>query len=130
MGAWSHTSFGNDAACDFVYDVKEAGEEAVVAAFDLVNGLSAADYLEASEASNALAAAELVAAAGGKPPAVFPEQAAAVVGRIKGHAVLKEPARRAAMRVLNSSELRDLWSEAESLDVWAGDVENLIERLK
>ena len=23
MGAWSHTSFGNDTACDFLYDVEK-----------------------------------------------------------------------------------------------------------
>ena len=130
MGAWSHTSFGNDDASDFIYEVEEDGAPAVANAFEVVNHLSADDYLEAPDASVALAAAELVAAAGGQPPANFPEQAAAVVSRISNHRALRGDALSAVKRVLKNSELRELWSEAEDFDKWRAEVEGLIERLK
>jgi hypothetical protein len=129
MGAWSHTSFGNDDASDFVYKVEGDGEAAVANAFEAVNDLSAGDYLEAPDASVALAAAEFVAAKGGKPPADFPEGAAAVVPRIKDHLALKADAVKAVKRVLENSELRDLWAETGDFGAWRADVEGLLERL-
>jgi hypothetical protein len=130
MGAWSHTSFGNDDALDFIAEVEEDGEPAVANAFEVVNFLKPDDYLEAPDASVALAAAELVAARRGKPPADFPPQAAALVERIKDHRTLSEEAIKAARRVLDYSELKDLWAEGAEPDKWRADVLNLIERLK
>ena len=130
MGAWSHTSFGNDDASDFVYEVEEDGEPAVSNAFEVVNFFKPDDYLEAPDACVALAAAELVAARGGRPPEDLPEQAAALVSKISDHNALKAAALKAVQRVLRKSELRDLWSEAEDFDKWRADVEDLLERLK
>ena len=130
MGAWSHTSFGNDDASDFVYEVEEDGRAAVANAFEVVNFLPKDEYLEAPDASVALAAAELVAAAGGKPPKDFPEQAAAVVPKVTEHRVLRTDALSAVKRVLEKSELRELWAQTEHFDAWRAEVENLIERLK
>jgi hypothetical protein len=130
MGAWSYTSFGNDDALDFVYEVEEDGRSAIANAFEVVNHLSDDDYLEAPDACVALAAAELVAAAGGKPPADFPEQAAALVPKVTNASALRTEAASAVTRVLNNSELRDLWAEAEDFGKWRADVESLLERLK
>jgi hypothetical protein len=130
MGAWSHTSFGNDDALDFITEVEEDGEPAIANAFEVVNFLKPDDYLEAPDASVALAAAELVAARRGKPPADFPPQAAEVVARINDHRTLSEGAVKAVKRVLDYSELKDLWAESQEFDKWRADVHDLLERLK
>ena len=130
MGAWSHTSFGNDDALDFIAEVEEDGEPAIANAFEVVNFLKPDDYLEASDASVALAAAELVAARGGKPPADFPPQAAAVVARIENRNTLTTEATKAVRRILDYSELKELWAESQEFDKWRADVQDLLERLK
>ena len=38
-------------------------------------------------------------------------------------------ARKAVERIVEKSELRDLWEESESYDAWRADVANLRERL-
>ena len=130
MGAWSHTSFGNDDAMDFIAEVEEDGEPAVANAFEVVNFLKPDDYLEAPDASVAIAAAELIAASGGKPPADFPESAQAVVNKIKSADVYRAEATKALRRILDYSELKELWSEGSDFDKWRADVQDLIERLK
>jgi Domain of unknown function (DUF4259) len=130
LGAWSHTSFGNDDASDFVYEVEEDGVPAVANAFEVVNHFPADGYLEAPDACVALAAAELVAAAVGKPASDFPEQAAALMPKIQNVRALRSEATAAVTRVLNNSELRELWAEADDFGKWRADVENLLERLK
>jgi hypothetical protein len=130
MGAWSHTSFGNDDALDFIAEVVEDGEPAIANAFEVVNFLKPDDYLEAPDASVALAAAELVAARCGRPPADFPPQAAAVVARIKDHRTLSGEAISAIKRILDYSELKELWAESQEFDKWRADVHDLLERLK
>jgi hypothetical protein len=96
----------------------------------VVNFLKPDDYLEAPDASVALAAAELVAARGGKPPKDFPDNARAVVHRIKSADIHRAEAIKAARRILDHSELKDLWAEGEEPDKWRADVLDLIERLK
>jgi hypothetical protein len=130
MGAWSHTSFGNDDALDFIAEVEEDGEPAIANAFEVVNFLKPDDYLDAPDASVALAAAELVAARVGKPPQDFPDSAKAVVNRIKSADIHRAEAIKAARRILDYSELKDLWAEGEEPDRWRADVLDLIERLK
>ncbi|MEP7211061.1 MAG: DUF4259 domain-containing protein, partial [Alphaproteobacteria bacterium] len=111
MGAWSHTSFGNDDASDFIYEVEEDGQAAVLNAFEVIEHLKPDDYLESPDAAVALAAAELVAAANGKPPADFPETAAAVMAKVTSDPAVRQRATASVRRVLDYSELRELWLE-------------------
>jgi hypothetical protein len=65
MGAWGVLAFDNDDAADWAYDFAEADDLSLVeSAFDTV--AEAEDYLEAPEASNALAACEVLARLNGK----------------------------------------------------------------
>jgi Domain of unknown function (DUF4259) len=129
MGAWSHTSFGNDDASDFIYEVEEDGHSAVLNAFEVIEHLKPDDYLEASDASVALAAAELVAAGAGKPPADFPPQAAALVPKLVADAALRQRAAAAVRRLLDYSELKELWQETNDFGAWKSSVADLLERL-
>lgn len=129
MGAWSHTSFGNFDAADFLTEVEEDGEAAVANAFEVVNFLKPDDWLEAPDAAVAIAAAELVAAAALKPAPDLPAEATAVVAKVRSHSELKPEAVKALKRVLDYSELKEQWLETKDFAAWKGSVENLIERL-
>ena len=60
MGAWSHEPFGNDTACDWAYELDDVQDLTVIeSALDMA--LASADYLEAPEGEEALAAIEVVA---------------------------------------------------------------------
>jgi hypothetical protein len=129
MGAWSHTSFGNDAAHDFLYDV-ESDTGALEAAVRFIEQAAADAYLDAGDACNVLVAGELLAGANGKPPQDFPDLARQLSQNLKPNAALNARAASAIRRILAASELRDLWEDSDSFGDWIADVESLLERLK
>jgi Domain of unknown function (DUF4259) len=94
-----------------------------------------ADYLAAPEASIAIAAAEVVAIAIGKPPRTIPRQTEDQIqdwiGKIEGapSPEMLELARRAVSEVRLNSELKDLWLEADGLNDWSASLRDLEERL-
>ena len=114
MGAWGNGIFENDDAADWVGDLEEGGDASFLrSTLAAVAGASSSAYVDAGEASCALAAAEVVAACAGPPAGDLPEE---VTAWIEDHpnAVtpeLVEQARAAVTRVLAGSELLELWSE-------------------
>ena len=74
MGTWGIGSFENDDAADFMIDALESGDLSLLGeVFD--NVLTSTEYVEASDATVAIAAAEIVAAALGRPtPAAQQEE--------------------------------------------------------
>src|SRR5437762_4290319 len=67
MGAWGSGIFENDTACDFAADVAEStGPALLEKALDRVIAVGG-DYLEAPDAVEALAAADIVAHLRGNP---------------------------------------------------------------
>jgi hypothetical protein len=129
MGAWSHTTFGNDDAMDFLEEMREDGMAALVNALEVVNELELTDYIEAPDACVALAAAELVAAAAEHPSADLPPEAGELVDALRGRTGLREPALAAVGRVLANSELRELWGDTPDLAIWEASVRDLKARL-
>lgn len=130
MGAWGAGSFENDDAMDWIAGVAESRDRAAIStALDAAAG--ATGCLEAPECSEALAAAEVVAAGLGRPSGDAPEEVATVVAHFPSEkwSELLDLARRAVTRVRNESELRDLWKEADSLDEWLERVDELRARL-
>lgn len=130
MGAWGPGSFENDDALDWLADLVDGGGMDVVeSAFD---GVADAEYLEAPEASSAVAAAEVVAALAGRPPAELPDEAAewvAAHGRPPGDRLMRQ-ARAAIQRVRTDSELKELWEEdGEGPNEWHAAVDDLLRRL-
>jgi hypothetical protein len=128
MGAWGAGHFENDDALDFVGgltpDAVEQQLRDAFAAVDLADGAE----VDATASSHALAAAEFVAAARGHLADDFPHEA---VGLTRGlmAADLRELAKNAVSRVLLSSELVELWAEADAPEEWNRAVSGLIERL-
>jgi hypothetical protein len=129
MGAWSHESFENDDARDWVGELEGAEDtEPIVEAFEAV--LEADDYLEAPEASMGLAAAEVVAALLGRPAAKLPDEVTSwVEGKGPPKPALVKKAQRVVKRILKDSELKDLWAESEDSAKWQQEVEGLLRRL-
>ena len=130
MGAWGPGSFGNDDAMDWLADLVDGGGMDVVeSAF---HGVADAEYLEAPEASSAVAAAEVVAALACRPPAELPDEAAewvAAHGRPPGDRLVRQ-ARAAVQRVRTDSELKDLWEEeGDAPNAWHAAVDDLLRRL-
>jgi hypothetical protein len=129
MGAWGAGPFDNDDALDWLAALSAsrdfaAGREALDVASD--------DHLEAPEASMALAAAEVVAAALGHPTELLPDEVAAWVNS-NGSVVTPSDAAialAAVERVLaGDSEIRELWIDAGDDDEWLGSVHGLRQRL-
>ncbi len=135
MGAWGAGSFDNDTACDWSYDLEETDDLSLVEdALERV--LEAGDeYLDAMDAEEALAAAEVIARLQGNfgeknaytepvdewvaanPLPVSPELAK------RSHAVIE--------RIVGSeSELAELWEESESFDEWKAAVAELKGRIR
>lgn len=132
MGAWGTGIFENDDAMEFLSEaLGEDGPDSILEHIEAVTDLGDDDYLEAPEASMALAAAELVATSAGTPSSRLPDEVA------DGLPWEWEPssddvanAVRAIHRVAEESELSELWQESEdSFEEWRGVLDNLLKRL-
>lgn len=132
MGAWGTGVFENDEASDWVFTLdEEEGVETLrptlMAAADLL-GLTE-EILEEPAGSEALAAAEVVAALLGKPSADLPEE---VLEWVKGKefgSELASMAQSAVKVVLTNSELKELWQETDEFTAWKNVLTNLKGRL-
>ncbi len=130
MSAWGFGSFENDDAADWVADLVEMNDETLIdEAFERAMEAKSG-YIEAPEASCALAAAEVVAALRGKPASELPEE---IRGWLEGKPTPSterlQNARQAVAAVRKESELRDLWEEQEELEDWEPVVADLERRL-
>ena len=128
MGAWGTAAFDNDDASDWVYELEKNGIEAIESA--LTNAMVATD-LEMPDDVDAIAAGEVIAAALGRPAPGLREDILSIASGLADH-VSRDHARRAqeaAERVLESSEVADLWAETDSNAEWRGLVDDLIRRL-
>lgn len=124
MGAWGLGSFENDTALDWVFDLTEGGLDLIEQALDVVPGLQ----LDADEGSQALAAAEIVAALNGRGRGNLPEEVTAWMASVQP--MDAQPLRAKALQALDAvlseeSELRELWAETEDFEAWKADVEAL-----
>jgi hypothetical protein len=133
MGAWSIESFGNDSACDWAYSLEE--ETGLDLIRQTLENTFEDHYLDSSEGTEAIAAAEVIARLKGNFGATVDSYTETVDNWVKAHPQ-KTPqdlialAVRALDRVLQpESELRDLWEESEQLEQWKASVLNLRQRV-
>ena len=134
MGAWGTDAFDNDTACDYAGEI--AGTRNLTKLEATVDRVLQAgeSYLEAPEAEEALAAADIIARLNGnfgvrnaytKTIDAWVAQANLTPG-----AALLEKARRAVTRIITEpSELLDLWNESDEAAKWKLSVEALRTRL-
>jgi len=135
MGAWGTGIFDNDTACDWAYTLEESDDLSVVEQ-TLEKVISAGfEYLEAPEAEEALAAAEVIARLQGN----YGDRNAYteiidkwVLGRaLRVSPELVRKTLLAIERVLTEpSELVELWKESEDFDAWKASISNLSSRIR
>jgi hypothetical protein len=133
MGAWGADSFENDEASDWLADFCDGpGAELISAALSTVTEMAAADYLEASDCSAGIAAAEMVAAQKGAPNTSLSDEATTCLANLesKTDPALVSLALKAIERIKTNSELKELWDESENPAGWYQAVESLEARLK
>ncbi len=132
MGASGTGPFENDDAGDWLFELEESPDGgAILAALQEVTEKEKGEELEAGEAANAIAAAEMVAALHGFPLADLPDNAREWVD---GHEELEVGdwiplALTAVERVRKNSELKELWDESKDSKKWHGTLDNLVKRL-
>ncbi len=134
MGAWSVDAYGNDDAADWAYELEEAEdltpvEEAIQAVLSVGE-----EYLEAPEATVALAAIEVLARLAGnwgernsytETIDKWVEQTTAVPTP-----EILDNARSAIDRILGeNSELRELWEDSGDYEAWVQSVQSLRSRV-
>ena len=135
MGAWGLGVFENDDASDWVYELEQSSDLAVVEqALSDVAGTSGDDEPDAPDSAAALAAAEVVALLRGRPGDGVPDDVTKWVATVRPKAEpdLAGLAAAAVRRVLAGSELKDLWDEAgtEQSEEWEAQLEDLLTRLE
>ena len=130
MAGWATGSFENDKAQGWLPQLTSLSVE------DLRSLLSRAadspDYLDAQEASVAIAAAEAIAALKGEPSPATPKEIADWAQKAKSDGSIPDLAGlaiRAVKRVRTNSELKDLWLEADGLNEWSANLRDLENRL-
>jgi hypothetical protein len=138
MGAWGWGSFENDEALDWVFDLEQSRDfSAIAATLDTILD-NEDDYLDATDCSMALAAAETVAALTGWPEPALPEEVASWVKDRQQESSQEGPpvdeslvvrARRATEAILSDSELKELWEETDEFERWEATVADLLRRL-
>jgi len=128
MGTWGYKPFENDDACDWIYDLEDSQDLALLE--ETIAEACADDYLEAPEASMAVAAAEVIAALSGKAGALPDEVLNWVKDRPPAPAALRARAVKALKRILTDSELKELWEENEDdFPEWQASLSDLLLRL-
>jgi hypothetical protein len=134
MPGWGTGSFENEGAQNWLVQLK------TLSAVDLRNIFSAVDainYISASDASVVVAAAEVVATLKGAPAQSIPREIEDWLDMNAETPSLNDTARRllcaqarhAVNRVRASSELKDLWLEADGLNEWSAGLRELEQRL-
>jgi hypothetical protein len=128
MGTWGTGPFDDDNASDWVWELQEADDWAVVEqALRGAADLDASTYLEAPDGQIAWAAAAVVGALDHPSVVIVPDEVTAWLAQ---HRDARPPdvrplALAAIRRVLaGKSELADLWREADD-DEWRKNVDNL-----
>ena len=134
MGTWGIGSFENDDAADFMIDLLDSGDLSLIREV-LDNVLTSTEYVEAPDATLAIVAAEIVAAARGRPTlaAQQEEGLADWLARVRPaiDVDLVRQARDALARILaDNSELRELWEETDEATAWRAVVDELVTQLQ
>lgn len=135
MGTWLVDSFGNDDACDWADGLEEVSDLSLVE--DTINAVLALgnEYVEAPEATAAIAAIEVIARLQGN----WGERSAYSLNTdmwVEEHKLLKpskelvQKAHLVITRILaENSELNELWQESDEYNAWLQSVTELKSRV-
>lgn len=131
MGAWDIGPFDNDDASDWLFELEDSRDTSAIAdALSAIIDLGE-DYAEAPECSNAIAAAEVIAALRSHPAAKLPDTVQAWVEENQELEVsdLVPTAQTVVQRIRTESELKELWDESDDAGKWYATLDDLSARL-
>ena len=131
MGAWSHEPFGNDTACDWVFELEGSTDfEVIEQAFDqMINDDD--EYLDADYGCVAHAAAELLAKVLGEGTQneSYPEGIDEWIATLTSEpsaALLQKAVVALDLLLSEESELNELWEESgENYPLWKENIATL-----
>jgi len=130
VGVWGTGPFENDDARDFTAELQADGVWVLRGALEEVALLDPEGYVAAPSSSRAIAAAEVLAAARGKPAPDLPPEVTDWLSRAPQVDDRLVPlASRAIARILDGSELKQQWHASEEGPAWESRVADLSERL-
>lgn len=132
MGAWGYGNFNNDDALDWLSEFESTGAEAAAEELESVSDMPEDEYLEAPQASAAVAAAAIVAAARDGDLSKLPQDARDALAQHRDYLLdpqLAEQARRAVARIARQSELKELWEQGTGSGKWSREIADLSLRL-
>lgn len=134
MGAWGYGVFENDDAMDWLPELLESVGMSLIE--ETLREVLVDDYIEADLASNAIAAAEIIAALAGKPSDEFvelldheEELKSWLKEQTGASAEIIELVKKAVSAVKTDSELKELWEESDEFGKWLRTIEDLEQRL-
>ncbi|MFQ3610756.1 MAG: DUF4259 domain-containing protein [Fimbriimonadales bacterium] len=133
MGAWDVGAFDNDEAIDWVSDLIEQDDPALITGViqSIVRLGESEEYLEADLCNEAIAAMEVLAALKGSSAPDFPEEVQEWVSR---HSPPSPDLVKLALQALHfirtDSELKELWQETDYFADWNAFLDELENRLK
>ncbi len=134
MGAWSYEPFGNDDACDWASQLGRSHDLTLIEiTLDVVLAVGS-EYLEAPEASEAIAAADAIARLRGRfgQRDSYSELVDAWAREVKVQPseALMTKATRVLDRIISEpSELLELWQESDEGEMWLAAVRALKARI-
>jgi Domain of unknown function (DUF4259) len=134
MGTWAIDSFGNDDACDWTYELEKVSDlSPVEEALNVVLN-SGEEGVGAYEATEAIAAIEVIARLQGNwgKRSAYSERLDNWVeaNKILPSAALVQKAHLAIDLILaDNSELRELWQETGDYEAWVASVNELKNRI-
>lgn len=132
MGSWAAHGFGNDEALDWLNDlIDEHDIYFIHNTLQIIAEFPAGDKPEPWDCECALAAAEMVAAAKGKPSEDLPEEARQWIDAYGFQADEEaiELAQKAIQRIERDSFLRDAWEDSGNGNQWFEALADLRARL-
>ena len=130
MGVWSHEPFGNDTANDWAYGLDKVADFSLIEhTMDQVLQVNT-EYIDASNAEEAIAAVETLAHALGRGTQSdsYTAKAEAWVKQLNAQPdiALRSKALQVLARVLSKeSELNELWAESDEFDEWLSSIQRL-----
>ncbi|XOJ02547.1 DUF4259 domain-containing protein [Paenibacillus polymyxa] len=135
MGAWGYGIFENDDVMDWKADLLDS--EGIEFLQESIHKVLEEEYIESDVASIALGAVEILAALHGKPSneinTLF-EYTEDLEDWIKQHSgtgiYMKDIAKQAIKRILEESELKELWDETEEYHKWESTIKELEKRIE
>ncbi len=133
MNAWGTNSFENESAQDWVTDFVESKDlSAVLLALQSVLELKVSDQLDPEDCAVAVAAAEVVAAVGGRPAETLGRPLRKLIESMPTgiSKSVRELTIKAVTRVAEESPLAAHWQSGGMYEVWREDVDGLLRRLQ